>query len=123
MSSLKLNKAFKQSFWVWDSFHNYLFHIGMMVGVLAGMTFQFKEQIWFAQILGTLSSGVESLMPFPQFLLNCKRQSCEGLDRTLIMVWLVGDIQKLSYYLMNDSPGGLVYCAIIQTAIDVGILM
>lgn len=42
---------------------------------------------------------------------------------TLIGVWLIGDAQKLSYYVMNDSPGGLVYCAIIQSAIDVSILL
>ena len=49
-------------------------------------------------MLGTLSATIEALIALPQFYLNYSNKSVKGLSKVLIMMWLFGDVYKLSYY-------------------------
>ena len=63
-------KPFEESFWYWRDFTEYVKTIGGVTAVLTVVTIVASEQEWFKLTLGTLSSGVEAMMPLPQFWLN-----------------------------------------------------
>lgn len=58
----------------------------------------------------------------PQFMLNYRRQNTSGLSPILILIWLTGDLYKLSYYVANTSPFALRACASFQIFTDLCIL-
>ena len=62
------------------------------------------------------------MLGVPQFLLNCRRGHTTGLAMTLIGIWLLGDLYKMSYYQSTGSPLQLVLCAFFQCATDCAIL-
>ena len=58
-------KPFEESFWYWRDFTSYLKTIGALAGFLLVVTVLANDQEWFKVTLGTLSSGVEAMMPLP----------------------------------------------------------
>lgn len=80
------------------------------------------ENRTYQTMLGLLSSGVEAMLGAPQFLLNYQRQNTSGLSIVLILIWLWGDVYKLSYYIGNSSPVALQACSSFQILTDLLIL-
>ena len=63
-------KPFKdQSFWYWNSFSTYVTCLAAFASTLAVLTFMLKENKMYGELLGTMSAGVEALLPVPQLLL------------------------------------------------------
>ena len=63
-------KPFKdQSFWYWNSFSTYVTCLAAFGSTLAVTTFMLKENKMYGELLGTMSAGVEALLPVPQLLL------------------------------------------------------
>ena len=58
-------KPFVESFWYWRNFSEYLETIGGLAAFLAVVTYLASDQAWFKLFLGSLSSGVEAMMPLP----------------------------------------------------------
>jgi hypothetical protein len=82
----------------------------------------FEGHELYVWALGMSSSGVEALLGCPQYKLNYERQHTKGLAIVLILMWLLGDIYKLSYYSGSGAPIQLLACAAFQVITDVAIL-
>jgi solute carrier family 66, member 2 len=93
-----------------------------VAAVTGAITLQLGEDRTYQTFLGLLSSGVEAMLGAPQFLLNYQRQNTSGLSIVLILIWLTGDLYKLSYYMGNHSPVALQACASFQILTDLMIL-
>lgn len=95
---LAVEEEFESAFWYWDKFTNYVWCIISMVVVFAALTWVGQDSKAFSDSIGMLSSGIEALLGVPQFWLNFGRKNTSGLSVTLIILWLMGDLYKMSYY-------------------------
>ena len=64
----------------------------------------FSDNALYGWMLGMASSAVEALLGVPQFWLNFQKKHTKGLAVILIMMWLFGDLYKLSYYSSSNAP-------------------
>ena len=58
----------------------------------------------------------------PQFWLNFGKKNTAGLSISLIVLWLLGDLYKMSYYQQTNAPTQLLMCAVFQVCTDISIL-
>lgn len=112
----------KEKFWQWAGFTNYLLFVCSIAAATGLATIFLGENRTYQTMLGLLSSGVEAMLGAPQFLLNYQRQNTSGLSIVLILIWLWGDVYKLSYYIGNSSPVALQACSSFQILTDLLIL-
>lgn len=83
-----------------------------IVLILIGLTYFLEQFHFYDELLGISSSMIEAMLGIPQFYLNYNRKNTEGLAPLLILMWLFGDLFKLSYYYQNNSPVELVLCSV-----------
>ena len=98
-------KPFKdEAFWYWNKFSTYVTCL-MAIGTTLGVTTYFAgDNKMYSQMLGTASAGIEALLPLPQLQLIQKNKHTAGVSFVMILLWLAGDIFKLHYYHVNNSP-------------------
>lgn len=41
----------------------------------------------------------------------------------MVILWLVGDVLKLIYYIIADQPIQFIICAIVQITVEIAILL
>lgn len=90
--------------------------------IFTAITYLGRESKFFVETMGMLSSGIEALLGVPQFWLNFGRKNTFGLSLILILMWLVGDVYKMSYYQTTAAPVQLLMCACFQVTVDVSII-
>jgi solute carrier family 66, member 2 len=115
-------KETREKFWQWRFYSDYLLFISLMAATVGMFTVLLHQSHAYQAFLGYTSSGVEAVLGVPQFLLNYRRQNTSGLSIMLILIWLGGDLYKLSYYIAHASPLALQLCAAFQIFIDICIL-
>ena len=94
----------------------------MLAFAVGLMTVFFHQNPVFQLFLAYTSSSVEAILGVPQFMLNYQRKNTSGLSIVLILIWLGGDLYKLSYYVAHASPFALQFCAGFQIIVDICIL-
>jgi hypothetical protein len=57
--------VFVESFWYWTKFRNYLFSLLVIILALSGLTYLLKEQQYYVELLGILSSLIEAMLGLP----------------------------------------------------------
>lgn len=112
----------KESFWKWRYYSDYLQFICMIAFTVGLMTVFFHQNPVFQLFLAYTSSSVEAILGIPQFYLNYQRKNTSGLSIVLILIWLGGDLYKLSYYVAHSSPFALQFCSFFQIIVDICIL-
>lgn len=100
----KKKDADKERFWQWRYYSDYLLFICMMAASVGMLTVVLHQNPLYQAFLAYTSSGVEAVLGVPQFILNYRRQNTSGLSIMLILIWLGGDLYKLSYYVAHASP-------------------
>lgn len=81
-----------------------------------------KTSFNIGQLLGFLSSAIESQVAVPQMYMNYKVKSCGGLSIVLILNWIVGNVFKIAFYLRTEAPIALVLALCYQQTVDIIIL-
>lgn len=76
----------------------------------------------FVEIVGILAVSAESVLGVPQLILNYKRKSTSGLSGLMIILWLLGDLLKMSYVILSGTPIQFAIAAGVQCAVDVALL-
>jgi len=115
-------EEFESSFWYWNKFSNYVWCILTMIAAFAALTWLGQDSKTFSDSIGMLSSGIEALLGVPQFWLNFGKKNTAGLSISLIVLWLFGDLYKMSYYQQTEAPTQLLLCAVFQVCTDISIL-
>jgi hypothetical protein len=109
-------------FWRWTDWESYLlFHATLFVALLA-LTGLFHPAAWYTEAIGTLSLGVEALLPLPQALANHRRGSTDGLSTVLIGSWVAGDLFKTAYAVGKGEPAQFIACGAAQLCVDLVIV-
>lgn len=58
----------------------------------------------------TLSTGA------PQFLRNYKNKSTHGMSFLMVIMWMIGDVYKTTYFLLRSSPMQFWICGMLQVS-------
>lgn len=112
-----------REFWQWDDVASYMQFQLLLVAALAGVTYALRKEAWFVETLGSLSLGIEALLPVPQAVQNYRKKSTHGLSGVLIGAWVAGDAFKTAYALVKGAPVQFTACGVFQLVVDLVILL
>lgn len=107
-----------EDFWAWNDWESYALAQACFLVTMMLFTGLVYPAAWYTEVLGTLSLGIEALLPLPQALANYKRGSTEGLSTVLIGSWVVGDAFKTIYAFSKGEPMQFVMCGAFQLCVD-----
>ena len=121
----KENNFFKRmlnlkEFWNWPYFTDYLIFlifISSLIGIISPIIGYDNEPYVFA--LGVLTSLIESFIEVPQIYELYKSKDPFTISYLLVFEWVSGDIFKLGYFFMRDTPIQLILCGIFQLTTDI----
>lgn len=80
-----------------------------------------EEVLWWpggASVVGYAALGCEATLVLPQILKNTRRHSTFGLDRVLVLSWIVGDTVKMIYFAVLHQPLPFLICGAVQLGFD-----
>jgi solute carrier family 66, member 2 len=110
-------------FWAWSDFSDYLTFVILFSFVTSIVSYIFSFSSMYAEILGSMSVGVEAIILVPQCIQNYERQSTEGLSYAMMVMWTFGDFMKLTYFAASEVPIQFIVCAVIQCSIDIIVML
>lgn len=76
-----------------------------------------------SEVIGTIGSVFEGVIPLPQLIKNYKRRSVEGLSFVMIFFWWFGDSMKLLFVIINQQPVQFIACSSAVVTLDCIILL
>lgn len=68
------------------------------------MIFLLINSQWFVQLTGLFSCIIESCIPVPQFIKNCRNKNLHSVSIFMIFCWFVGDVLKMKFLLDKKQP-------------------
>ncbi len=110
-------------FWNWPFFTDYFIFISFTIISLSVLSFSIGyENIIYIETLGSISGLIEANMGVPQVIENFKTKNAGTFSKILIISWISGDITKLIYLLLTNSPIQMVLSALFQFIVDLIII-
>lgn len=121
LSQPRDTRSFLSAFWAWKSFFAYMIFLTIFTLFFTSIVlvdkFLFPSDLVEVGAL-YLSTLLESTLCMPQAWTNWRNKSTSGLNKSLVLSWISGDIFKLSYFIYSKSEMAFIVCAIIQIAVD-----
>lgn len=125
-SNIDNNRSYFASFWAWKSFFDYILFLSLFTFlfslVVLNEKFLFPSKIVQVGFL-YVATSIESTLCMPQAWTNWKNHSTFGLNNSLVLSWVSGDIFKLSYFIYSKSETAFIVCAVIQIFVDFIIML
>jgi len=109
-------------FWDWTDFESYLQAVLIFSTGAASLMYMFGGSPFFVETVGFLAVFVEACLGLPQFIKNYKNGSTRGMNLTMVMMWLCGDVFKTTYFLLRSAPVQFTICGCLQIGVDLAIL-
>ena len=108
------------NFWRWRSIRPYWIFVVYYTVTLMALQLLLGRSPWYSTLQGYFALGVEATLPLPQVLANEKAQSCKGFRLSVIVNWLLGDVMKMMYFFMAQSPIPWAFklCGFFQSGCD-----
>ncbi|KAI1890041.1 hypothetical protein AGOR_G00169130 [Albula goreensis] len=110
-------------FWCWSGFEDYLIFCFAFTVLCAFVTFLFVDSGLFVETLGSLAVLFEAMLGVPQMVQNFQNQSTRGMSVKMVLLWTAGDLFKMTYFVVNESPAQFWVCGTVQILVDVAILL
>lgn len=110
-------------FWQWkEEFHYWRFIVGFMA-FFSVLTWFLNNSTFYGNVIGLLGLLIESLLPLPQILLLERLKSVENFKIILLLLWLGGDLTKLSYLLFGAENISIMFvlAGLFQMSLDITI--
>jgi hypothetical protein len=109
------------NFWLWRSPKPYWSFLGYFAVTLLGAHLLLSWLPLYITLLGYLGLSVEAVLPLPQILTNQRRKSCRGFRVSVLAMWLMGDVMKMSYFFLSKEsiPWAFRCCGVFQFGCDV----
>jgi len=109
-------------FWDWSDFQSYVECIFVFTVIGALLMYTFGNVAVFVEAVGFMAVFVEACLGVPQFLRNYKARSTRGMNLTMVLMWLCGDIFKTTYFILRNAPVQFMICGCLQIGVDLAIL-
>lgn len=105
-------------FWNWTSIYSFLLCIFLIAIVIFFVTYVFRENQYYIEMIGVLSVGIESMLPLPQIIHNFVNASTRGMSVLMVILWTIGDGFKTFYFVYKKVPLQFVIFGVIQIILD-----
>ncbi|KAG8248741.1 PQ-loop repeat-containing protein 1 [Homalodisca vitripennis] len=109
-------------FWQWTDFTSYIEFLLSLTLLCSLVTFVLQDSSVYIEALGFLALLTEAMLAIPQLLQNFRNKSTEGMSVLMVVMWMMGDCFKTTYFVLRDAPAQFWLCGCLQIAIDVFIL-
>jgi len=109
-------------FWQWTDFTSYIEFLLSLTLLCSLVTFVLQDSMVYIESLGFIALFTEAMLAVPQLLQNFRNKSTEGMSVLMVVMWLMGDCFKTTYFVLRDLPPQFWLCGSLQIAIDVFIL-
>lgn len=109
-------------FWAWTDFQSYVDFIIVMVVFCSLLTFLLIKSTIFVETLGLVALLSEAMLAVPQLVKNFQYKSTEGMSVLMVLMWMVGDVFKTTYFVLREAPAQFWICGGLQVFIDILIL-
>ncbi len=110
-------------FWQWDTLMDYIECIMSIAIVMTVLCLLFSQVELFIEVLGWVSLMVEGSFAVPQAYNNYVKKSVAGLSIPLVISWIIGDVPKLIFFLIEGAPNQFVACAVFQILVDIYVIV
>ena len=100
---LRSPRRFFAEFWTWTTFNSYLIALGAIAVLAVGPTLLLNGNVFFFEVLGFVSLGLEATMALPQLLKNIRQRSTLGMSRWMVFNWAVGDTAKTVMFMLRGE--------------------
>jgi hypothetical protein len=104
-------------FWKWTDWESFLLFELCLVVVAMTVTGVFHPASWYTSALGTLSLGIEAMLPLPQAVENHKQKK-NGLSLVVLGSWVAGDAFKTAYAFFRGEALPFILCGSFQLLVD-----
>lgn len=107
-------------FWQWKTVRPYWQFLGYYTVSLWALQIILGSSQFYVSTLGSLALAVEAILPLPQIYSNHMNRSCKGFRLSVLINWLVGDVLKMSFFFLSESPVPWAFkaCGLFQFGCD-----
>jgi len=109
-------------FWAWTDLLSYIEFMATFTALVGLAIYLFIDVSWFVELIGFLAVFSEAMLAMPQFYKNFRNSSTEGMNQSMVVMWMIGDIYKTQYFILRSSPVQFIICGSIQVLLDIAIL-
>jgi uncharacterized protein with PQ loop repeat len=116
---LELEPAY---FWKWTDLLSYF---QAMVFIFIVSTFIVLFLGWIpgmVEAVGFIALLIEACLALPQFINNYNNKTTHGMNKAMVCIWGIGDIFKLTYFILREVPLPFLICSVFQFMLDILIL-
>ena len=107
-------------FWQWDKAREYYKFYFLVVSVLTLLLFAFGvDNKYYANALGSINLVLELLCSLPQIIELYRTKNQKNISKIMVMLWFTGNILKIYYNHINNSPIQLLLGACIQVFFNI----
>jgi solute carrier family 66, member 2 len=108
------------NFWQWTSARPYWMTLAYYTAGLVVLQILLGWSSWYSALQGYVALGVEATLPLPQVIANERAKSVKGFRLSVLVNWVLGDIMKMTYFFMAESPipWAFKFCGLFQSACD-----
>ena len=107
-------------FWKWDKAREYYKFYFLVVSILTLLLFAFGvDNKCYANILGSINLVLELLCSLPQIIELYRTKNQKNISKAMVMLWFTGNILKIYYNYINNSPIQLILGACIQVFFNI----
>lgn len=110
-------------FWAWTDFLSYVEFISTFSAAVGVVVYLFIEVPFVIEGIGFLALITEAMLGVPQFYQNFRSQSTEGMSKTMVVNWTIGDVLKTTYFIVKKVPQQFWICGLLQICIDIAIML
>lgn len=96
-----------------------MFLLGFIIVLSATTFFSLEEKLEeYGEIVGLTGLSLEATLGFPQIMANYRNKSTQGLSYFMVCMWVIGDLTKTIYFIVEAQPFPFLFCGIIQSITD-----
>lgn len=108
-------------FWQWRSARPYWLFLGYFTVLLLILQALLGHVQLYVSILGYFALATEATLPIPQMISNHVNRSCKGFRLSVLLNWLLGDVMKMTFFFLSESPVPWAFksCGFFQWACDI----
>lgn len=107
-------------FWQWDKAREYYKFYFLVVSVLTLLLFAFGvNNKYYSNVLGSINLVLELLCSLPQIIELYRIKNEKNISKIMVMLWFTGNILKIYYNYINNSPIQLLLGACIQVFFNI----
>ena len=107
-------------FWKWDKAREYYKFYFLVLSVLTLLLFAFGiDNKFYTNTLGSINLVLELLCSLPQIIELYKTKDQKNISKMMVTLWFTGNILKIYYNYINNSPIQLLLGACIQVFFNI----